>query len=72
MNNPRTIREILDAAGGNQAVAEAVSGLTPDAVYKWRQNGIPDRYWLTIIPMAGSSPEEIFAANEIARAEKVA
>lgn len=75
--NSRSIREIIEAAGGAIAVAKQVSTshpeltLSADAVYKWPHNGIPDRYWSIVIPMADSSADEIFAANEIARAEKV-
>jgi hypothetical protein len=74
---PRTIRQIIDGAGGAAAVANTVTNagdlkLTADAVYKWQHNGIPDRYWATIIRLADSSADEIFAANEAARAEKAA
>lgn len=69
----RTIRQIIDDAGGPVAVAGACDQkLSADAVYKWRHNGIPDRYWAAIIPLAETSADEIFAANELARAEKAA
>lgn len=76
MEKPRTIREIIKAAGGDAAVAAAVSTeakqIKSDAVYKWQFNGIPDRYWSTIIPIAQTTPAELFAANEAVRAEKAA
>lgn len=69
----KTVREIIHKAGGPAAVAAACDQiLTVDAVYKWQSNGIPDRYWAAIIPLAEVTADEIFAANEIVRAEKVA
>lgn len=73
MKQPRTIREIIKAAGGAHAIATAIGGkIKADAVYQWPNNGIPDRYWSTIIPLAETSPEELFQANEAVRAEKAA
>lgn len=75
-NQPKTVKDIIEAAGGFAAVAAAVveTGdlkLTIDAVYKWQRNGIPDRYWAPIIPLAKTTADEIFAANELARDAKV-
>lgn len=75
MKKTRTIREIIEAAGGAAAIAakhaaEHDQKLTVDAVYKWRHSGIPDRYWSTIKPMAGADEAELFAANEAARAAR--
>lgn len=77
MKKPRTIREIIKAAGGATKVAEAVSAahagkISADAVYQWPKIGIPDRYWSTIMPMANATPAQMFKANEAARAEKAA
>lgn len=74
-DQPKTVRKIIEDAGGPAAVASAVveaedKKLTVDAVYKWQGNGIPDRYWASIIPLAKTSTDEIFAANELARAAK--
>jgi len=64
----RTISEIIKAAGGAKAIEAASCGsITTDAVYKWPGIGIPDRHWETIIPLAGSSPDELYAANIAAR-----
>ena len=72
----RTIRAMIDDAGGANPVAEAAVAagyeLTVDAVYKWRHNGIPDRYWSIVMPMAGATADELFRANELLRAEKAA
>jgi hypothetical protein len=72
----RTVRKIIEDAGGPAIVAYAVAEVGGkeigiDAVYKWQHNGIPDRYWSAIIPLAGVTADEIFAANELARSEKV-
>jgi hypothetical protein len=73
MEKSRTIREIIKDAGGASAIAGAVGGkITPDAVYQWPHNGIPDRYWSAIMPLANASADELFLANEMVRAEKVA
>lgn len=74
-NQPKTIRKIIEDAGGPAAVASAIveaddKKLTVDAVYKWQSNGIPDRYWAPIIPLAKTTADEIFAANEMARSAK--
>ena len=76
-DQPKTVRRIIEDAGGPAAVAAAVAEsddkkLTVDAVYKWQHNGIPDRYWAAIIPLANVTADEIFAANEALRSEKVA
>jgi hypothetical protein len=66
----RTIREIIEAAGGPSAIAEASSGsVTVEAVYKWPKIGIPDRHWTFILPLAGATADEMLAANVAARAE---
>lgn len=74
--NTKTVRNIIEDAGGPASVAKGLqeSGgqITVDAVYKWQSNGIPDRYWAPLMPMANVTADEIFRANEIARAEKVA
>lgn len=72
---PKTVRKIIQDAGGPAAVASALveaddKKLTVDAVYKWQINGIPDRYWAPIIPLAKTTADEIFAANELARGAK--
>ncbi len=80
MTKSRTIRELISAAGGAGPIAEACNQasirgdkrLTVDAVYKWPSNGIPDRYWVVIIPLAGTTADELLAANDVARSEKVA
>jgi hypothetical protein len=64
----RSLVEIIEAAGGAKSIEAATSGtIKRDAVYKWPQIGIPDRHWEVIIPLAGSSAEELYQANRIAR-----
>lgn len=67
----KTVRDIIKDAGGPAAVVAACpQDLTVDAVYKWPSNGVPDRYWPFILPLANASADEMLAANELARAEK--
>lgn len=67
----KTVRGIIKDAGGPAAVVAACAQeLTVDAVYKWHSNGIPDRYWPFILPLAKASAEEMFEANEMARTAK--
>lgn len=70
----RTIRQIIKDAGGAGVIADAIGTdkLSVDAVYKWPQNGIPDRYWRPIMPLANTNTAELFAANEAARSAKAA
>ena len=64
----RTINEIIVAAGGARAIESASGGsVKRDAVYKWPGIGIPDRHWELIIPLAETSPAELYAANLAAR-----
>jgi hypothetical protein len=76
MQTAQTVRQLIEAAGGSAAVTAAafLAGheLTTGAIYKWRQNGIPDRYWSILMPLANATPADLFYANELARAEKTA
>lgn len=82
MEKARSIREIIKVAGGGPAIIAAITEhgdkLGVDAVYKWPQNGIPDRYWRPIISLVAETEhhpvtaEELLRANEIARSEKAA
>lgn len=62
----RTVTELIEAAGGPAAIASRV-GLTKSAVHKWPLIGIQDRYWDTLIELAGASAEELHTANRLAR-----
>ena len=66
----RTVRQIIEAAGGADKVSLALGeAVTPGAVYKWFRIGIPDRHWPAILPMAGASADELLAANIAARTQ---
>jgi hypothetical protein len=66
---PKTVKDIIEAAGGPKVVAEACGpSVSVDAVYKWPRIGIPDRHWPHILPLAGASAAEMLAANIAARA----
>lgn len=65
----RTINDIIEAAGGVDAVASGLSDRNPKpvtrwAVFKWRQNGIPSKHWPFLITAAGASADELLALNE--------
>jgi len=62
----RMIREIIQDAGGAAAAAKEID-VHPTTICKWFHNGIPYRYWPTIIKLAQSSADELLAANEQAR-----
>jgi hypothetical protein len=63
-----TIEEIIKAAGGAKAIADASAGtIKRDAVYKWAAIGIPDRHWPILILLAGVTPQQLFDANLLAR-----
>lgn len=67
----RTVREIVDSAGGAVSLS-LILKVTADAIYKWDRIGIPDRYWPKIIPMAASNAAEMLAANISARTREAA
>jgi hypothetical protein len=62
----RSIRELVQAAGGTGPVSAAV-GVTRDAVLKWEGIGIPDRHWPILLPLCNSTADEMLAANITAR-----
>lgn len=65
---PKTVRKIIEDAGGPAAIAAASDGTVKiDAIYKWPQIGIPDRHWPLVMPLAGASADEMLAANVAAR-----
>lgn len=66
----KTIRDIIEAAGGPAAIADASNGsVSVEAVYKWPKIGIPDRHWPFILPLACATADEMLAANVAARSE---
>lgn len=75
-----TISEIIEKAGGRDAVAAALSAdrgegkeIKPDAIRKWPMIGIPDRHWPTILKLVPElTPQELFDANVAARSAEVA
>lgn len=70
----RTIRDIIKAAGGPSAIAQASEGeVTIDAIYKWPNIGIPDRHWPIVMPLAEATADEMLAANIAVRSpERIA
>lgn len=61
----RSVREIIESAGGAPAIAKASEGtVTVDVVYKWQQNRrIPDNHWPLVMPLANATADEMLAAN---------
>jgi len=58
------IDEILRRLGGNEAAA-TLTGVSPEAVRKWRSsNAIPPRHWPAIMAATGLSMEELSAPTE--------
>ena len=45
--------------------------ITPNAVYKWMANGIPERHWALVMGMCPVTVEELHRLNEQARAAVV-
>jgi hypothetical protein len=65
---PRTVKQILEAAGGAAKIAEASAGsISAEAVWKWPKIGIPDRHWPLIMGLTEVSADELLAANVAAR-----
>ena len=64
----RTVRQLIEAAGGVERISAALGQKpSPYAILKWRYNGVPDRYWPTILTMANATADEMLAANISAR-----
>lgn len=62
-----TTEQIISSAGGVSAVAER-TGRIPDAVRRWKFNGIPEKHWDIMMQMVpGLTPADIYAANEAVR-----
>jgi len=63
---PASIETILDKLGGPDAAA-ALTGVSPDAIRKWRtSNAIPARHWPAIMAATGLPVEEFFRTPDIA------
>ena len=68
MRAMRSVQDIIQAAGGPDVIAPKIEK-TPDAVKKWRVNGIPYPYWPLLITEAKTTAAEILAANMAIKAE---
>ena len=62
----RSISDLIESAGGAGKISAALQ-ISPDAVYKWRDIGIPDRHWPVLLAMTNATAEEMLAANISAR-----
>lgn len=67
MSHAVTITDVIRSAGGPAAIIKASeaagTAITRDAVYKWRQTGIPDRHWPVLIGLTNLHPDDLYAAN---------
>ena len=50
----KTANQIITLAGGIEKIAERL-GMTPQAVRRWRQHGIPRWHWAELTRMATES-----------------
>lgn len=57
---------IIDALGGNAAVAAALGERTSN-VWRWRQRGIPARYWHRIAELAREQGNEAITVETVRR-----
>lgn len=66
-----TVKQIVQKSGGPDAIAKAVTErgmkLSAWGVYKWPENGIPEKYWEIIAHLSGTAPHDIYKANVEAR-----
>ncbi|KZM46957.1 hypothetical protein [Labrenzia sp. OB1] len=71
MLEERTIAELIDSAGGAEKIVEEANArelkLSKWGPYKWPSAGIPEKYWDIFADLAGTEPNEIYAANVAAR-----
>jgi len=64
----RTVSDIIDACGGDDALGKAL-GKHRTTINNWRRKGIPDRYWAKVMALTGATEAELLAANRCARGE---
>jgi len=66
-----SVSDLIKRAGGPDEISVASQStrypIGPDAVHKWRKNGIPDVHWPIFIRKASAKVEEIYQANEVLR-----
>lgn len=71
MEKTRKVEDLVLAAGGPDKIAAAADHrgikLTKWAVYKWPQNGIPQKHWALISDLANADPAEIYQANNLVK-----
>lgn len=72
MTKPKSIPDIIQQAGGPDRIIQRAEKLSRWALYKWVDNGIPERHWPLIIELSGLSADELLAANVAVRAREQA
>lgn len=72
MSSSRSVKQIVKDSGGAEAIAKASEArgqkLSSWAVYKWTDNGIPEKHWELMKDLCGAEPMEIYSANSDLRA----
>lgn len=63
-----TVDDIIDVLGGKEAAALRFQ-LTPDAIKKWRYNGLPPKHWVEISKATNLTLEKISQIELPASAE---
>lgn len=66
-----TVKEIIELAGGHNAIAERSAALgrpiEKRSIYNWYKSGIPEKYWPAIRSLCRISIERLHNANELIR-----
>lgn len=69
-----SISDLIKLAGGVYEISAASTAtgqpVGPDAVHKWRKNGIPEVHWPIFIERAHVTVETLYRANEAVRRKK--
>lgn len=63
----RTVRQIIEDAGGPHKIAAASRKTRRPigfkTVYAWYANGIPEKHWDLMAKLANATPDELYHAN---------
>jgi hypothetical protein len=62
---------IIDLFGGNTALAKLV-GRSDSAISRWRDNGIPPRFWPLILDLADGHGFEEITIDELRAGHRIA
>lgn len=78
MQTDLTVRDIVQRGGGPKGLyarllemVDVDQVITESAVYKWRDNGIPERHWPVVQRVCDVTAEQLHLANEALRRRRV-